>query len=67
MTLSVVIKKCDDGMYVAVSPTLPGCVTKGTSLKDALDKHRDRIRSYIASSVDMLPDSIEFCVICDAA
>ncbi len=63
MELSVVLKREADGTYVAISPTLPQCVTRGKSPKEALDEHRKRIRRHIAIATDSLPDSIEFHIV----
>ncbi len=63
MELSVVLKREADGTYVAISPTIPQCVTRGKSPKEALDEHRKRIRRHIAIAADSLPDSIEFHIV----
>ena len=63
MELSIVLKREPDGSYVAVSPMLPQCITRGSTPKEALDEHRERIRHHIATSTDSLPDCIEFHVV----
>jgi antitoxin HicB len=37
-----------DGGYTVTVPTLPGCITEGNTLDEALDHARDAIRLYIA-------------------
>jgi hypothetical protein len=63
MELSVLIKKDPDGTYVAISPTVPECISRGKSPKEALDAHRRRIRPFVARGSDSFPDCIEFHVI----
>ncbi len=63
MELSVLISRDPDGTYVAMSPTVPQCITRGKSAKEALDEHRERIRRHIAVSTDSFPDCIEFRVV----
>ena len=37
-----------DGGYTATVPSLPGCITEGDTVDEALDHARDAIRLYIA-------------------
>ncbi len=37
-----------DGGYTVTVPTLPGCITEGDSLDQALEHARDAIRLYLA-------------------
>jgi predicted RNase H-like HicB family nuclease len=41
-----------DGGYTVTVPTLPGCVTEGDTLEEALDHARDAIRLYLADLED---------------
>jgi antitoxin HicB len=43
----VLIPDLDDGGYTVTVPALPGCVTEGDSLEEALANVRDAIRLYI--------------------
>ncbi len=63
MELSVLIKRQEDGTYIAVSPTVPNCVSHGKNPKEALDEHREKVRKHIAASSDYFPDCIEFHVV----
>ncbi len=63
MRLSVTIKQDSDGTYVAVSPAVPECISRGASAKEVLDEHRVRVRQYVATSSDYFPDSIELHVV----
>jgi antitoxin HicB len=37
-----------DGGYTVTVPTLPGCITEGDTLDQALEHARDAIRLYLA-------------------
>jgi antitoxin HicB len=37
----------EEGGYTVVVPALPGCVTEGDSVADALDAARDAIQLYL--------------------
>ena len=39
----------EDGGYVVTVPSLPGCVTEGDTLEEAVDMAKDAIRGYIES------------------
>lgn len=42
----------EEGGYVVNVPALPGCVTQGDSVPDALDAARDAIELYVAALTD---------------
>ena len=39
----------EDGMFVAECPTLPGCVSQGTTRAEAVKNIRDAIKGYLES------------------
>jgi len=39
----------EEGGYVVTVPVLPGCVTEGDSLDEALDNAKDVVRLYLES------------------
>ena len=45
----VIIEQDEDGVYVAEVPSLPGCVTQGTSRSEALANIKDAITGYLSS------------------
>jgi predicted RNase H-like HicB family nuclease len=52
----IVIYPGEDGYWVAECPSLPGCVTQGTTREDAIANARDAIHEYIAAlEEDRLP------------
>lgn len=46
---TVVFEPAEEGGYVAYVPALPGCVTEGDTLEEAMEMVRDAISGYIAS------------------
>lgn len=59
----VLIYPGEDGFWVAECPSLPGCISQGTSREDAIQNIREAIQVYIAAlKEDGLPvpeDSLE--------
>lgn len=46
---TVVFEPAEEGGYVVSVPALPGCVTEGDTLEEAVEMVKDAIRGYIAS------------------
>jgi len=58
----VLIEQDEDGAFVAGCPALPGCVSQGTSRKEAIENIQDAIRGYLESLKkhnEPVPPSIE--------
>jgi len=59
----VLIYPGEDGFWVAECPSLPGCISQGTSREDAIRNVREAIQAYVAAlEEDGLPvpeDSLE--------
>ncbi len=52
----IVIYPGEDGYWVAECPSLPGCITQGTTREEAIANARDAIHEYIAAlEEDHLP------------
>ena len=49
MRFSVVLLPEEDGRYTVTVPALPGCVTYGSTVDQALERVRDAIQQYVAS------------------
>jgi len=45
----VVLYPGEDGYWVAECPSLPGCISQGTTREEAIVNARDAIREYIAA------------------
>jgi len=52
MTYTVALIPADDGGYTVVVPALPGCVTEGDTLAEALLMAEDAIGGYLSVLAD---------------
>ncbi|MDX2265744.1 MAG: type II toxin-antitoxin system HicB family antitoxin [Hyphomicrobiales bacterium] len=48
-TYTVILEPAADGGFTAFCPSLPGVVTEGDSVEEALDMARDAIAGYLES------------------
>jgi len=48
----VIIEPDEDGVFVASVPSLPGCVSQGSSRVEALQNAREAIEGYLESLRD---------------
>ena len=61
MKFRVLIQQDEDGIFVAEVPSLPGCVTQGTTRDEAVANAREAIALYVESLEahgDPVPPSI---------
>jgi predicted RNase H-like HicB family nuclease len=49
MTHRVLLSQDEDGMYIAECLDLPGCVSQGSTRKEAMKNIRDAIKGYLES------------------
>jgi predicted RNase H-like HicB family nuclease len=47
MTLKVILEPSDEGGFTAVIPSLPGCISEGDTLDDAMKNIREAIDLYL--------------------
>jgi predicted RNase H-like HicB family nuclease len=47
MKLNVVLEPSDEGGYTATVPSLPGCISEGETIEDALKNIREAIELYL--------------------
>ncbi len=47
MDIKVRLEKDEDGTYVAMCPSLPGCISQGKTEKEALKNIKEAIRLHI--------------------
>lgn len=47
MKLQVVLEPSDEGGYTVLVPSLPGCISEGDSLEEALTNIREAIELYL--------------------
>jgi len=48
MTLRVVLEASDEGGYTVYVPSLPGCISEGDTLEEALANIREAVELYLA-------------------
>lgn len=49
MKYRVLIEQDEDGAFVAQVPSLPGCISQGTTRGEALENVREAIAAYLES------------------
>lgn len=49
MCYRVLVEQDEDGVFVVECPTLPGCVSQGSTREEAIRNIKDAIAGYIAS------------------
>ncbi len=62
----IVIEQDEDGLFVAECPTLPGCISQGTTHEEAIRNIKDAIQGYVASLKkhnEPIPPSIQEAVV----
>ena len=52
MKYRVIIKPDEDGVFVAECPSLPGCVSQGTTRSEAKENIAEAIAGYLESLVE---------------
>ncbi|MBI4140929.1 type II toxin-antitoxin system HicB family antitoxin [Candidatus Woesearchaeota archaeon] len=66
MKFRIVIEQDEDGLFVAECPTLPGCISQGTTHEEAIRNIKDAIQGYVASLKkhnEPIPPSIQEAVV----
>ena len=49
MKYRILIEQDEDGVYVAECPSLPGCISQGSTREEALKNIKDAIGGYLKS------------------
>jgi predicted RNase H-like HicB family nuclease len=52
-TYTVILRKEPEGSYTVVVPALPGCLTEGNSIEQALEMARDAIPLFLDALKDL--------------
>lgn len=47
-TYRILLRKESDGNFTAMVPSLPGCITWGETMDDAIQMAREAIEAYVA-------------------
>lgn len=50
MKYKVLIRKGEDGWYIASVPSLPGCHTQGKTIEEALGNAEEAVRAYVKTA-----------------
>lgn len=61
-TYRIVLRKEPEGVYTALVPSLPGCITWGETVEHALEMAKDAIEGYISvlqEEGESIPDDSE--------
>jgi len=66
----ILLRKEDDGTYTAVVPSLPGCLTFGHTVEEALEMAKEAIEGFIECMIargEEVPVETEEAMICTVA
>jgi antitoxin HicB len=61
----VLLRKEPEGAFTVIIPSLPGCVTCGDSIDEAIEMAKEAISLYIESLAVSLPKQSGICEICN--
>lgn len=53
MVFKVVLEPSEDGGYTALVPALPGCISEGDTVNEAMDNVREAIELYLEPVEDI--------------
>jgi predicted RNase H-like HicB family nuclease len=53
MRLKVILEPSDEGGYTIYAPSLPGCISEGETVEDALTSIREAIELYLEPVEDV--------------
>ena len=56
MKIKVVLEPSEDGGYTVYVPSLPGCVSEGDTLDEALQNIKEAIALYLEADEESLPE-----------
>lgn len=59
MRLKVVLEKSEEGGYTVYVPALPGCISEGDTLEEALANIREAIALYLETLEEELPEDAQ--------
>lgn len=63
MKYKVLLKEEPEGGFTVLVPTLPGCITYGTNVEEALEFAKEAIEGYLEALIDMdeeIPEETSF-------
>lgn len=53
MVFKVILEPSEDGGYTVLVPSLPGCITEGDTVEEALRNAREAIELYLEPASDL--------------
>ena len=66
----ILLRKEDDGTYTVIVPSLPGCLTFGHTVEDALEMAKEAIEGFIECMIargEEVPVETDEAMICTIA
>lgn len=61
-TYRIILRKEPEGVYTAFVPSLPGCITWGNTIDEAISMAKEAVQGYIAvleEEKELIPDDNE--------
>jgi predicted RNase H-like HicB family nuclease len=55
MKFKIVLEPCDEGGFVALVPALPGCISEGDTIEEAIENIKEAIALYLEPDEDAIP------------
>ena len=55
MKFKIILEEADEGGYTVTVPALPGCISEGDTVEDAIKNMREAIELYLETDEDQLP------------
>ena len=62
MKLAVKTTRDPDGTYLATCEALPGCSSRGSTPREAVDRYEEAARIHIASVTNFIPSHVPLAV-----
>lgn len=59
MKLKVILEPSDEGGFTVYVPSLPGCISEGDTLDEALENIREAIDLYLEEEPVVLPEKAQ--------
>jgi predicted RNase H-like HicB family nuclease len=62
MKYTVVLEKDEDGVYIVTVPALPGCISDGKTVEEALINIKEAIQGFIEDMIvdgESIPNDVE--------
>ncbi len=52
LSYRIILRKEPEGGYTVLVPSLPGCITYGKTVEEAIDMAKDAIKGYVESLIE---------------